>query len=41
MVAHQLFLPGLALEAAPGLIGEHVAIALSRARGAPRTGGTR
>ena len=40
MVVHQLFSAGLALEAALGLIGEHVAVALSRARGAPRTGGT-
>jgi hypothetical protein len=41
MVAYQLFSAGLALEAALGLIGEHVAAALSRARGAPQTGGTR
>ena len=40
-VVHQLFSAGLAVEAALGLIGEHVAVALSRARGAPRTGGTR
>ncbi len=40
MVVHQLVPAGLALAAALGLTGEHVAVALSRARGAPRTGGT-
>ena len=39
-VVHQLFSAGLAVEAALGLIGEHVAVALSRARGAA-DGGTR